>query len=235
MADHCSSEACASASLGLRYQCNEESGALLVLSRPGHKTSLDCSMHIRRYMRTHLASWCDFANGHLGIGLEDKDIIFVSGFVKTSVWATAAFHNSSASGELVIAAGCFGPSASGEFRVSLSRGSNASVFSRAGPLDRLTKWNKSGELDEECDQCIFLNYYKMKNRKWRRPAVMRAAAGPHQLPHDSDDSDGGFAGSHSGGSLNSSSDGSCDQFTQVGAFNACRVGESHVYTGLRPC
>lgn len=182
------SEAEASASMGLRYECTEESGALLMLKQPAHKTYLDCKMYIRKYMRTHISDWCAFANDYYGIGLEEKDIIFVSGTTKTSVWAEAAFHNSSSKGELVIAGGCFVPSVSGEFRASISRSTDASVFSRAGPYDRISKWKGDDQAAvEKYDQSIFINYYKMKNRLWRRPAVMRAAAGPHDMPTCDDD------------------------------------------------
>ena len=163
-----------------------EEGALLMLKKPAHRTYMNCDLRIRRYIRDHISSWCTFANEKLEIGLEEKDIIFVSGYTKTSVWAEAAFNHSSSSGELVIAGGV--PSASGEFRVSMSRGVDASVFSRTGPLDRASMWEKdprSALLESyDSDQCIFLNYYKMKSRAWWRSTVMRAAAGDHVFPYD---------------------------------------------------
>ncbi|KAM5537201.1 hypothetical protein V8D89_009134 [Ganoderma adspersum] len=170
----------ASASVGLRYQCNADSGALLLLKQPAHKTVLDCPLHIKKYMMTHLASWHDFAN-RLGIGLDDKDIVFVSGFLKTTV------HNSD-SAELVIAGGCFVPEASGAFRASVSGGVETSVASRAGPQGRVSNWTDGADQGFKYDQCIFLSYYKMKCRGMlRRPRVMRAAAGPHTLPGKYDD------------------------------------------------
>ena len=70
---------------------------------------------------------------------------------------------------------------------------DASVASRIGPSDRV-KSDYSAVEDavgsSEFDQCIFLNYYKMKSRRpWRRGGVMRAAAGPHSLSSDSGDDD----------------------------------------------
>ncbi|KAI0738511.1 hypothetical protein C8Q80DRAFT_1205847 [Daedaleopsis nitida] len=220
----------ASVSMGLRYRCSQESGALLMLKEPGHKKSLHCDMHIRRYISTHLASWCAFANGHLGIGLEDKDLIFVSGFIKTSAWAIAAFHNSNTSGELIVAGDAFASSVSGEFRVSMSKGVNPSVFSRVGPMYRtsaprpsapvfLSHLDRSSAEDvthglnqEPRDQCIFLNYYKMRSRMFRRPAIMRAAAGPHGLPRDDGGDHGGRPSSATLGSV--SMDSLCDVFRQ---------------------
>ena len=159
-----------------------------MLKQPAHKTFLDCKLRIMKYMMMHLAAWCEFANEKLGIGLDEKDIIFVSGFLKTTVWAAASFSNNGDNGELLISGGCFVPSASGEFRVSISRGVDASVASRVGPQDRISTWNDDAKQSFKCDQCIFLNYYKMKSRGMlRRPGVMRAAAGPHTLPDQYDD------------------------------------------------
>ena len=142
-----------------------------------------------------MSSWCAFANNQLEIGLEEKDIIFVSGYTKTPVWAEAAFSHGSANGELVIAGGV--PSASGEFRVSMSRAVDASVFSRTGPLDRASMWTKKdSEASETCDQSIFLNYYKMKNRPLWRSTVIRAAAGNHVFPYSDDDDKTSGAGSY---------------------------------------
>ncbi len=186
-----------------------------MLKHPGHKTSLDCGMYIRRYMRTHLASWCDFANGHLGIGLQEQDLIFVSGFVKTSVWATAAFHNSCSSAELLVAGGCFVPSASGEFRVSMSKGTNGSVFSRTGPPARLSAPQSGFAAANDFDQCVFLQYYKAKRRKWRLPAVMRAAAGPHVLEYGPDEDDEQGYPLASAGSSTTSSDEGINSFHPV--------------------
>ena len=184
-----SSGATTSAYAGLRYQCSQDSGALLLLKQPEHKTFLNCHLRIKEYMMTHLADWCEFANDRLGIGLEDKDIIFVSGFTKTTVWVAAAFSNNSDISELLIAGSCFIPSTLGEFRVSISQGVHASVSSRVGPHDRVSTW-KDGDQNFKYDQCIFLNYFKMKRRGMlRRLGVMRAADGPHTLP-DIDDDEG---------------------------------------------
>ena len=122
-----------------------------MLKRPAHKTYIGCRLHIQKYMQKHLSRWCDFANETLGIGLQEKDIIFVPGLTKTSVWAEAAFRNSSADGELVISWGCCVPSASGEFRVSLSRSTAPTAFARQDPLDRLLESKQRPEALETYD------------------------------------------------------------------------------------
>ncbi|RPD72487.1 hypothetical protein L226DRAFT_467109 [Lentinus tigrinus ALCF2SS1-7] len=183
------SEAGASAAASFRYQCTTTSGALLYLRDHGHKTFLDCDRHIKKYMSTHVTSWYQFTTRRLGIDLEEQDLIFISGFTKTSIWAEVAFHNSQSNGELVVSGGCLAPLISGELRVSTSQCVDAAVSSRIGPPNRVAGPDGTGasaDFDKH-DQCIFLNYHRAKRRKLWRPRVMRAAAGPHDLPsHDSD-------------------------------------------------
>ena len=182
----------ASATAGLQYRCTSDSGALLFLRDPAIWTHLDCDLHIKRYIRDNISSWQEFANERLGIGLSEEKILFVSGFTKTTVWATAAFADSSSDGELCIAGGCFVPSTSGEFRVAMSRCTAASVFSRWGPPERLSQELQDSpqgtasapEAQLPRDQCIFLNYYKMKRRRILGPSVLRAAAGPWKFDFD---------------------------------------------------
>ena len=177
----------ASAAATLRYQCQKSSGALLLLKENAHKTYLNCGMPIKRYIAAHIEHWYNFARDRLGIELQEHEILFVSGFTKTAVWAAATFQSGSTQGELLISGGCFAPAgAGGEFHVSMSHAMDASVASRIGPSDRMK--SEYSAVDDavgssQSDQCIFLNYYKAKRRKaWRPLKVIRAAAGPHDLP-----------------------------------------------------
>ncbi|RDX44532.1 hypothetical protein OH76DRAFT_1486975 [Lentinus brumalis] len=185
--------AAAAAAATLRYQCTQTSGALLLLKEHAHKWLLDCDRPIKAYMCTHIEQWHQFATLRLGIDVKQEDIIFVSGCTKTSVWAEAAFHGTSSQGELVVSGGWPMPAVAGEFRVSLSRSADASVFSRIGPSHRVKKEKDTDNLGAEAapaDQCIFLNYHKAKQRRrWRPPKVMMAAAGPHNPGSGSDDND----------------------------------------------
>ncbi|RPD59331.1 hypothetical protein L226DRAFT_472836 [Lentinus tigrinus ALCF2SS1-7] len=173
---------------GIRFTCTEETGALLVLKDPGHKTYLDCGRHIARYMQTHLPSWYEFAAERLGIDIEEKDLMFISGFTKTTVWGEAAFKAGAGNSELVLSAGAASPTPlmSGEIELARSHASDPLVIYRSGPPDRVPELERAR--DEKFDQCIFLNFYKMKRRIWRQ--VIRAAAGPHELPSSPDDETG---------------------------------------------
>ncbi|TBU44308.1 hypothetical protein BD309DRAFT_42643 [Dichomitus squalens] len=169
----------------LRYHCSDSSGAILLLKRAGHYELLDCRLHIKTYMLEHISRWHEFANGDLGIGLQEKEILFVSGFIKTTEWAAAAFRSGGSNGELSISGG-FLPlaSVSGEFSVSMTRCDSPAVFYRSGPTRSETERLTSEDVAAS-DQCIFLHYYKMKSRIiW---PTIRAAAGPHNLPPGSED------------------------------------------------
>ncbi len=73
------------------------------------------------------------------------------------------------------------------------------MFCRLGPVDRIaveaaTVQGRPSDV-EKYNQCIFLNYHKMRSRMgW---SAIRAAAGPHQLPPspDPDDELGAFPSS----------------------------------------
>ncbi|KAI0329923.1 hypothetical protein GY45DRAFT_1346230 [Cubamyces sp. BRFM 1775] len=156
----------------LRYKCTQQAGALLLLKDSGHATRLTCHDKIRAYMHAHLSRWYTFATEELGIDVDESEIIFVSGYVKTTVWGEIAFHSRTTDGELVLSGGFVGPptvGGSGSLAVSLSRCEKPVVFYRTGSYS----------------QCLFLNYHVMKTRLFRSK-VMRAAAGPHQLPPSED-------------------------------------------------
>lgn len=218
--------------MGLSFEVKADAGALLVLRKPGHKMYLDCKVIIVQYMRKHLASWSAFANERLGIGLEEEDFIFVSGHMKTPVWAEAAFNSHSATGELVISGGV--ASASGGFQVKMERAVNASVSSRTGPLERASVWKDDSAIPEIFDQCIFLNYYKMKTRRWRAPKVIRAAAGSPHLPEYPDDESEGAAFGRSRSYSAGTSEADSDLYDTVCAPLICLENASSLCCPFRP-
>ena len=159
-----------------------------MLDPSGISTDLLSRIHIIRYMRDHFDAWLEFANGNVGVGLKDEELMFVSGTVKTSRWAVAAFHGDfrrkqgSVTGEL-------GSVASLDFSVAISNVRLDSPYYRVGPPSLLRK-QRGGLLLEDGedtgnavshDQTIFLHYYKMKRRLFIR-APIQAAAGDHELP-----------------------------------------------------
>ncbi|OBZ74764.1 hypothetical protein A0H81_05695 [Grifola frondosa] len=182
----------ASAGGSFRYKCTDERGALLLLKKPGDAVINHAKGHIVDYMRLNHASWCNFTNS-LGLSRPDEDIIFISGHVKTAEWTVAAYTNRSREGELSFI-GDFGPSASASASLSMSHSVSMSVQYRSGPpqvtavSSRLRLPPVAGSSEDYAtpspsslggsvyDQCIFMNYYKMKRRALVLRTVLQAAA-----------------------------------------------------------
>ncbi|KAI0324752.1 hypothetical protein GY45DRAFT_1375309 [Cubamyces sp. BRFM 1775] len=185
------------AEIGARYKCTEHSGAMLLLKKPSHRRYLSCGGTVARYMSKHLKGWYAFATDRLGIDIEMSDLIFVSGHFKTPLWAEAAFSSKTTNSELLLRAGlnnlpgCSGGSLSAS--LVLSNCESPVVFHHRGPIgsDGSQSTNEDWDLSiserATADQCIFINYYKMKFRVAPfRPKVLRGAAGPHDLPPPDD-------------------------------------------------
>lgn len=135
-------------------------------------------------MGAHIEEWHAFASAKLGIEVQQEDLIFVSGYTKTTLWAVTAFNGSSVQGELLRISGGW-PAAWSDFRVSMSRSADTSVCSRIGPSHRLQAASETS--DARPDQCVFLNYHKAKQRKSQPPKVTKAATGLNDSGFDGND------------------------------------------------
>ncbi len=163
----------------MSYEVKQKTGAYLALKRPAHQTSLHCTEAIFSYLRAHHIQWRNFAIQRRGRNIDSQHILFVSGFVKTSVWAVGAFRHESSSATLKIDAGAMfggGPvSASAGGAMSLSNCSAPLSLHRTGPAKRLP-WNddalQSYALHSD-DQCIFLQYAHLKPRRFTRGLFAR--------------------------------------------------------------
>lgn len=161
------------------------------MKQPGHGESLNvnCESAIQEYILQHMASWLTFAKEKLGTKApKEAEIIFVSGCTMTTVWAEAVYETKASRGELRVSTSGLFP-----FKLSFSLGKSkhqSTLHERRGPPKRVfaIRWVStviSALLSTvwKADQCIFMNYYTMK-RPYFVPKVMRAAAGPHELPDD---------------------------------------------------
>ena len=153
---------------GSSYQVNTDSGALLLLHGGAKTTSLSCDKRIRDYVLKHIAHWRGFARTRLGIDLEEKDLVFVSGYTKAAEWGTVAFRGARGGSRLLVNGGGFAPGSDEEqWHVTMADAPNAMVFARVGPMDRgKRRWEDP--MDVKMDQCIFLQYYRVKTGILRR-------------------------------------------------------------------
>ncbi|TBU40271.1 hypothetical protein BD309DRAFT_993190 [Dichomitus squalens] len=158
------------------FQTTADCGALVLLEPPAESADIESKRHIVNYMRRHFDSWLDFVNGQEGmsLGLEEQDIVFVSGTMKTTHWGVAAFQGNGSERKEGRIIAQFTPYATASLSVSLANASMPRSHYRYGP-------HPAQEVSVPRNQCLFIHYYKMRRRRPLPKFAMRAAAGPHDL------------------------------------------------------
>ena len=188
--------------------------------------------------------------------------MFVSGTIKTTRWVTAAFYGSKRSNTAVISCGVtdvgslsaslsfsaellghhflkYGPSesaidmASSNFNQSQAAGIICPPVpessERAAVQAALPTGSQVGPT-----QTLFLNYYKMKTRRWRAPKVIRAAAGSPHLPEYPDDESGGAVFGRSRSYSAGTSEADSDLYDTVCTPLICLENASQLCCPFRP-
>ena len=197
-------------------------------------------------MRQHFDSWLEFANGEdangWGLDLRDNDLVFVSGMIKTKRWAVMSYHNRVFRDKEGLLTADFSPFASARLSVSISEETLSANHYRSGPeenhpapLSPIAPGNDRGASTEP-DQCIFINYFKMRRPfKWPfNKDPMQAAAGPQDYRRGgTPDTDSGFAESMS-------DRGSCDRRsgtpdTESGIAESMSDGGRYDFEGMSDC
>ncbi len=191
----------ASGGAGIKFISTTSAGALVLLDSPGQSEVLRSKRRIVNYMYDNHQSWLEFANASdsFGLDLNEEDIIFVCGTIKTTKWAVAAFQGDRFRQKEGLVTGQFGPYASVDLSISISDQILPTEHYRHGPqrrprpipFDHLSNCPESTEPDlpHPPDQCLFVHYYKMK----RRPSScmvdseLERGAGVPQLPPELDD------------------------------------------------
>ena len=172
-------------SIGYAFDQEGPSGAFLLLPGPPATESITTPGHMKRYMRENFSNWVEFANASDGWGLSlaDQDLIFVSGTTKTTNWKVAAWSQDVIywEGDNKAVSGTFNPSAPPDIAVTVNGQFLPPTHIRFGPVGRDPL--STSPAARHSDQCVFINYFKMKRRSEFAPVeYMRAAAEPHDLP-----------------------------------------------------
>ena len=166
----------------------------------------------------------------LGLPLKDEAIIVVNGFVKASTWTIAAFLGSSSSQQVTIS----GRLASAvDINIDYSSSETVAcspITPRSGPAHRMLPQHQAAGQDDPKDktmpkdQCIFLNYYKIKHKRlpWA-PKKLFAAAGPRY------DGDGGYSDEEDG-VKSLTTEPSCSEVSCDVTFSPSRIG---LFTSVR--
>ena len=143
---------------------------MLLIKQEAFRQSIIDNRHIREYILRNHETWCTYAIDGLGLQVQPHEVIFVSGWMKTSSnWMATAFTSSSSR----IRANADGivPGTGGismEYRKKYS--SVGIKLSRQGAGYDISEGPKH-------DQCIFLRRYVVKKRLLL-PKKIAAAAIP---------------------------------------------------------
>ncbi|KZT13292.1 WD40 repeat-like protein [Laetiporus sulphureus 93-53] len=246
------------AGASFEFECIDEQGALLVLKEGAHRNVMLPSRRLANYMSRNLAKWVLFAQDDNDVAVQKEAIMLVTGVIKTTEWAIAAFvhHGRSAKVAFDAQAASIGKAA---FSLTSSMTVSTAPEQKVGPSSRFNtgdpKSPKSGKQQTEAqsggqkhqkqsgkqrpqkqsekqqgkrpmknnkrnqqqeathdseddnddqnnddgdrsashvvepkrDQCVFVNYYKVKYRLGFWPRVLKAAAGDPDLPPGPDD------------------------------------------------
>lgn len=189
----CSSVSPVTVGAGIRFESTTNSGALVLLQPPAQTMKIESKLHIEKYMLAHHKSWFDLANTIRGLGLKEEDIVFVCGTTKTTRWAVAAFQGETFRKKEGFVSADFASFANVNFSINIASQVLPASYYRHGPpppqtigpapTGALTYPGHASSIPPSApNQCLFVNYFKMKRRilLWR--VAMRAAGGPHQLP-----------------------------------------------------
>lgn len=187
---------CITAQANISFEVSNHQGAALVIKHPAYREDARSTNDMMQYMLRNYKSWRTFIQINLGIAVDLRDIVFVTGCDLTADWATATFVEKSVEYKVEFKAG--DPSisaASGSFWGRWN--SSVNVPHRCGPspvrppTTDPTRSNIPGPenpISEEpiYNQCIFLRGFRVDERRLRSPRVIKAAAEPEDLDMDRD-------------------------------------------------
>ncbi len=137
-------------------------------------------------MRAYHDSWMELA-GNYGLDLRSEDLHFISGFIKTTHWVLGSVHGPDYRGREAHVQCDIANLANLNVKVSVANEEVAQPSITWGPQHELRGTTVLDPKSLPRNQCIFINYYKMKRRLpllLKKP--MQAAAGPHVLPRGDD-------------------------------------------------
>jgi len=176
------------------FELTDNRGAALVTQHPTHREDIRKVATFERYIKRHYDSWVDFASEQ---GYGETRPVLVTGVHLTREFATVAYSDNQTRMECEFSAtapGVASASASlwGSWRtegiVHTNYGPSPPPTRRIdGPSERSTL---ESEIPVEYNQCVFIRYYTIRKLAFI-PRVIKAGAGPHQLPrgdYDGDDS-----------------------------------------------
>ena len=168
------------------FELSHKQGAVLITKHPTYSESAERIGAFKEYAKTHYNSWVDFAleNGHG----EDVRPVLVDGVHLTREFAMFAYSDNRTRIRCEFSADV--PAvASASLSLWGSWHTQGLVHTNCGPHPITTAGNRSlnehpapeSVIPDECNQCVFVSYYTVR-KILGFPRVIKAGAGPHQLP-----------------------------------------------------
>ena len=181
---------CASAvepGAGIAFELTRNQGAALITKHPTYREDIERELVFEDYIKKHYQSWVDFSREQ-GHGKNIRPVL-VTGVDLTREFATAAYSDNRARMECkfsaaVPAIASASASVWGSWRVE------GLVHTNCGPhLLHTTQGNRSlsespvleSTVPDGYNQCVFIRYYTLRRRIFI-PMIIKAGAGPHELP-----------------------------------------------------
>ena len=174
----------------ITFELTNKQGAALVTKHPTYREHIERERRFENYIKRHYESWVEFAREQ--DYPEDVRPILVTGVDLTREFATVAYSGNEGRMEC-------------KFSAALSTASGSTwgswdtppvlVHTNCGPHPSRQSHSSTerpapeSEIPDEYNQCVFICYYTILKRLFF-PAVLKAGAGPHQLPkgnHGDDD------------------------------------------------
>lgn len=172
---------------------------MLILDDDADRTAVHANRWMREYMVKHYQNWDHLVRDRIGLDIDVDKLYFVRGVMKSKSWAIMTFDKagSSYSGSVDVGYGPTGLAlnmswqderhAPSQIRTGPRRSS--SLSHRLAITDGSSITSQSPYYDAPRNQSIFLNYYKIKRRRFFGPKVVRAAAEPRDPSSGASDSE----------------------------------------------
>jgi hypothetical protein len=172
---------------GITFELTHNQGAALITKYPTYREDVERELTFEDYIRKHYQSWVDFSRER-GYGKDIRPIL-VTGVDLTRDFATVAYSDNRTRMRCNFSAAV--PAvASASASVWGSWRTEGLVHTNCGPYPAHTTQgdHRSSEsstsdstIPDGYNQCVFIRYYTIRRRLFI-PMVIKAGAGPHQLP-----------------------------------------------------
>ena len=173
---------------GIAFELTQDQGGALITKYPTYQEDIQRELRFKNYTKQHYDSWVDFSREQEHG--DDIQPVLVTGVDLTREFATVAYSNNRTNIRCTFSAAV--PAvASASASVWGSWDAEELVHTNCGPRAVRPPQGNRGSSEgstpgsavppDEYNQCVFIRYYTIRKLLFI-PMVIKAGAGPHQLP-----------------------------------------------------